>query len=131
MIVRELKPEDAESIKELHSASKQKYDVPELKDCITAYAVVDEQDVPRGTLLSRRTAEMYLILDHEWESPATRLAAVKALVEATKPRLIADGYSDAYAFLGPDIPKSYLRRLMELGARKMIWTCVHFLRGEM
>ena len=132
MVIRPMRDDDIPKIKAMHSESMQKYDIPELTDAnlVTACVVVDDSDAPHAVLMARRTAEMYVVIDHEWESPAWRLVALKELVEATKPKMEAQGFTDAYAFLGPDVPKSYLRRLMALGCRLMDWKCVHMLRGE-
>lgn len=128
MIIRCLTDDDVDSIKHTHAAGSMKYDIPTEK--IIGRAVVDEDDTPRICLLSRKTAELYVVMDRDYESPAWRMEALKILIREVKSDLIALGYTDAYAFFGEDVPRSYLRRLMNLGARKMIVTCLHFLKDE-
>ena len=132
MIIRPAKASDIPKLKALHASSLAKYDLPNLDDVnlITALIVVDEADEPKVLLLARRTAEISVVLDHDWESPAWRLLALKELVKEMHNQLVAQGFDDAYAFVGPDVPKSYVRRLMDMGCRLMDWTCIHILRGE-
>jgi hypothetical protein len=69
-------------------------------------------------------------VNHEWETPGWRLEALKELVIVLKQDLIESGFTDAYAFFGSDIPDGYIRRLMNWGARRMMLSCLHFLKDE-
>jgi hypothetical protein len=92
--------------------------------------VVDEDDVPRVFLGARPTVELYAVFDHDWETPAWRLESLRQLLKVVKDDLVTLGYSDAYCFVADDVPSSYVKRLMRLGARKMMAVCLHFLEDE-
>lgn len=132
MLLREMRPSDIETIEEIYARSPSKYDIPLLdsKYLDTALVAVDDEDRPRMLLAAEQVAELFLVIDHEWEKPAFRLVALAALTKEIRRRLESKGYRSAYAFLGPDVPAGYDRKLFKFGARKMIWRCLKFLRGE-
>lgn len=129
MIIRHITPEDSLYLKRFHAEQSAKYDFPQ-EQMFAGRVVVDEEDVPRIALTARRTAELYAVFDHEYETPAWRMEALKMLIKELRTDLLSSGYTDAYCFVASDVPKSYVRRLMQLGARKMVVTCLHFLKGE-
>jgi hypothetical protein len=124
-------PEDIPKLQEIHGKSPMKYDVLELDgaNLLTALVVCDDEDSPHVMLAAERVAEMVLIMDHEWESPAFRNVALGELHRKIAPIVLGEGISSAYAFLGPDVPRGYDKRLYALGARQMIWRCVKWIAG--
>lgn len=129
MVIRHIGPKDDADIKALHQEQPAKYDLPD--KMIVGRAIVDDDDAPRICLMARKTAELYVVMDHSFETPAWRLEALKQLIQTVKADLIGLGYTDAYAFIGPDIPQSYVRRLMNMGCRKMIYTCLRVMKGDL
>ena len=117
MIIRPIEPRDYEKVKELHAKSPAKYELPDFEgqNFIGGMVAVDENDEPRVILCFRRTAESYVVIDHDFDVPAYRLIALGELIEASKPRMIEKGYEDAIGTIGPDVPRSYLRRLQRFG----------------
>ena len=131
MLIRELQASDIPKIEAIYRRSPAKYDIPMLDSQMieSAYVMVDEDDEPHAMLAAERIAEIFLVLDHDWETPAFRAIALNELAQTVRGTMEAKQYRSAYAFLGDDIPKGYDRRLFQLGARKMMVRCVRFQRG--
>lgn len=131
MIIRAMKTEDIPKIEAIYARSPAKYDVPMLDspNLLTSLVMVDDDDEPHALLAGEMVAEMFLVIDHEWETPAYRAIALNELAKAVVPQLEARGIHSAYAFLGPDIPTGYDKRLYRLGARIMTWRCVKWIKG--
>jgi hypothetical protein len=119
MLIRELDAADWPDVLRIHADAPAKYGIPEFDSplLVGADAAVDEDGKPRVVALAKRVAEVFLVVDHSWESPAIRLVALAKLHEALRPKLEALGYEEGYGFLGPDIPAGYDRRLGRLGWR--------------
>jgi hypothetical protein len=132
MFIRDLQPADIPKMEAIYKLSPAKYDLPLLDSKLieSALVMVDDDDEPHALIAAERVAEIFLVMDHRWETPAFRAVALAELAKATRDRMEASGYRAAYAFLGDDVPKGYDRRLFRLGARKMIVRCVQFVRGE-
>jgi len=132
MVIRPIEPRDYEKVKALHAKAPAKYELSDFagQNFIAGFVAVDESDEPRVLLCFRRTAEAYVVVDHEYDVPAMRLVALGELIEAAKPVMVAQGYEDAIGTIGPDVPKSYLRRLQRFGCEVFEgWTLVKMLRG--
>jgi hypothetical protein len=118
MTVRRLEKRDIPKLEEIYLRSPYEYglpafDSPELFESLVA---VDENDEPHVMVSALMVAEMILIIDHEWETPALRADAFCSLFVEMKSRLEAMGVTDAYAFMGPEVPRGFDRLLHELGA---------------
>jgi hypothetical protein len=130
MYIRAMQISDIPKIEAIYRKSPAKYDIPMLDSAMIeeALVMVDDNDEPHALMAAEKVTEIFLVLDHEWETPAFRAVVVTELAKTTRERLESKGYRASYAFLGPDIPRSYDRRLFQLGARKMIWRSVRFQR---
>ncbi len=131
MFIRAMTQSDIPKIEAIYAKSPIKYDIPMLDspNLLSALVMVDEADNPRVMLAGERVAEMFLVMDHGWQTPAFRAIALNELHNEVVPRLQTMGIRSAYAFLGPDVPAGYDRRLYKLGARKMIWRAVKWIAG--
>ena len=126
-----IRPSDHEKIKALHATVAAKYELPDFggKNFITGLVVVDEEDNPRVLLCFRRTAEAYVVVDKEFDTPAYRLLALGGLIGAATPLIANLGYDDVIGTIGPDVPKSYLKRLERFGCEVFKdWTLVKMFR---
>jgi hypothetical protein len=131
VIIRPIEPRDHEKVKALHVSSPAKYELPDFagQNFIAGWVMVDEEDEPRVLLCFRRTAEAYVVVDHAWDAPAMRLVALKGLIDAATPAMEALGYEDAIGTVGPDVSRSYLRRLQQFGCEVFDgWAIVKMLR---
>jgi len=130
MVIRELRQSDIPKLEAIYARSPMKYELPALnsRELLDSLVMADEKDEPHILVSSLKVVEMFLIMDHEWETPAFRAAAFCKMFEQMKPRLIAMGISNAYAFMGPLVPKGFDRLLYSLGARVMEWRCVKWIK---
>jgi hypothetical protein len=130
MNIRAMKASDIPKIEAIYRRSPAKYDIPLLDSTMIedSLVMVDENDEPRAMLATEKVAEIFLVLDHDWETPAFLAFALQELAKSLREKMERKGYRSFYAFLGDDVPKSFDRRLFQLGARKMLWRCVRFGR---
>ena len=128
MRIRELKSADIPLVERLHANSKLRYSIPSLygNNILDAQCMVDEEDRPRMILVAERVAELYLVLDAGWQTPAFRAVAITELHQKVRENLEVEGIQSAYAFLGDDVPKGYDRRLYRLGGALMDVRCMKF-----
>jgi hypothetical protein len=108
---------DLEEILRIHRASGLEYRLPEMEDWRTTPKVVVENDVGRMVAAAalRLTSEAYLWLDREAGEPEERWRVVVELHEAVRREAERVGYADVHAFLPPEMPKGFKRRLKKLG----------------
>jgi hypothetical protein len=119
MVIRPIKSSDYAKLNALYAKAPSKYGNAEMdfagRNFIAGLVAVDDEDEPRLLLGFRRTAEAHVIVDHDFDVPAYRLVALGELIAAAKPLMSNLGYDDVFATVGPDVPRSYLRRLKKLG----------------
>lgn len=92
-------------------------------------AGVDDQGKVRIVITAEKVAELYLIMDHDWETPAMRWSAVEQLHREMLVRLREKGYSRGYSFFPDGVANSYIRRLVLLGWDRVIDRCARFVAG--
>ncbi len=129
MRIRKLERRDIPKLYEIYWRSPYEFglpafDSPELLESLVA---VDENDTPYMMLSALRIADMFLLVDHEWKTPALRAMAICDLFSEMKPRLIAMGISNATAWIGPKVPTGFDRLLKKLGGFIMDWRCIKFI----
>jgi hypothetical protein len=130
MKIRAMRSDDVPKIRTICENSDLKYDPFPLESLESAFVMADENDEPRAMMGAERVAEIILVLDNNWQSPAFRLHVIEQMAIAIRKSLEDNNYRAAYAFFGDDVPKGYDRKLYRMGARKMVARCVKFLRGE-
>lgn len=133
MQIRAMRPSDIPKLESLYARARAKYDIPLLdtKMIVAAPVLVDDNDEPRMMLAAEQVAEIFLVMDHEWETPNVRMVGLTMLGKEIRRRLEDKGFRAAYAFLGPDIPTGYDRKLCaKLHARRMVRRCLKWIRGE-
>jgi hypothetical protein len=109
MTTRDLQPEDIPKLKALHEASGFNYAFPDLTKMVAASVVVDND----GCIVAASAAEPILQL-YLWVSPknpATNLLSIRLLHKSLRDKLSKFLYSEANAFLPPEIARSFGRRL--------------------
>ena len=79
---------------------------------------------------AQKVAEIYLAIDHSWQTPAMRWAMIEAGYREVRERLERKGYNVAYSFFADGVPNGYVRRLVALGATRMIERCIRFAAGR-
>ena len=127
MIFRELMAGDVELIR---SRSVKGYDkLPDPQDFEDAIVGLDDSGEPRIVMKAERVAEIFMIMDHEFESPAMRWAMIEESHRVMQERLQRKGYKVAYSFFADGVPNGYLRRLVRLGWGRMIDRCMRLAGG--
>ncbi len=117
-------------VEAIRARSKMPYDkLPDPQDFDDALVGVDESGEARIVLKAQRVAELYMILDHGWETPAMRWAMIEQAHQHMRERLIEKGYKVAYSFFADGVPNGYVRRLIPLGWSRVIDRCVRFVAG--
>lgn len=113
MKVRPLRASDIPVLKAMYERAGFDYEWPDLtsREFEAIEVVVNERDEPLMAAAAKRTVELYLFAG-EMEHPAAKLHAIRLLHVALADALKAKGYSEANAFLPPQIEKSFGRRLM-------------------
>jgi len=79
-------------VEAIRARSKMPYDkLPDPQDFDDALVGVDESGEARIVLKAQRVAELYMILDHGWETPAMRWAMIEQAHQHMRERLIEKG----------------------------------------
>lgn len=126
MLFRELKAGELEALRE---RSGQPYDkLPPPADAEESIVGVDESGTARIVMRAERVAEIYMVIDHEWKSPAMRWAMIEQAHAEMRKRLEAKGYKVAYSFFADGVPNGYIRRLIPLGWVRVVDRCIRFAR---
>lgn len=128
MYIRDTQNGELEQILKNSPKEYDKLDPPENAE--ESFTVLDDEGVPRLVMKAQKVAEVYLALDHTWETPAMRWAMIEAAYKEIRERLERKGYNVAYSFFADGVPNGYIRRLVALGASRMIERCVRFAAGR-
>ena len=124
MEFRELRDGD---IERLRARSKKEYDkLPDPRDVEDAIVGVDESGEPRVIMKAERVAELYMIMDHDWATPALRWSVIEQAHRVMRDRLKEKNYRTAYSFFADGVPNGYIRRLVKLGWNRMVERCIRF-----
>lgn len=127
MHIRDAEPGDLQSIRERSAKTYDKLQPP--MDSEEALVVVDSLGKARVLISAERVTELYMVMDHEWETPAMRWAAVEMIHREMLTRLKAKGYKVGYSFFADGVPNGYIRRLVLLGWDRVVDRCVRFVAG--
>jgi hypothetical protein len=95
-----------------------------------AITMLDDEGIPRLVMKAQRVAEVYLAIDHRYQTPAMRWAMIERCHAEMQRRLLGKGYNVAYSFFADGVPNGYIRRLVRLGWSRMVERCVRFAAGR-
>jgi hypothetical protein len=90
----------------------------------------DDDEMPCIVMDAEKCAIVRMVIDHEWKNPAMRWAMIESAYTEMRKRLKAKGYSAAYCFFPDGVPNSYIRRLVGMGADRIIDRCIRFSAEE-
>lgn len=128
MKFRELREGEIEALKE---RSKMPYDKLEFpKDLEEAFVLEDEEGTARMVLMAEKVAEIFMLIDHEWSSPAMRWEAVRAGNQELRRRLTEKGFKVGYAIFPDSVPEGWLKRLVRGCGAILQGKCVRFIDGR-
>jgi hypothetical protein len=83
--------------------------------------VVDDNGKVALAGFLKMTAEAFVLVDHEHESPEWRWAALQKLTAVTLHEAAVKTIQDVTAWLPPDVEKSFGSRLEALGFKRSPW----------
>jgi hypothetical protein len=117
MRIRRYRSEDALILDQWKDPAKHGYGELELSgpDVVVTHVLVDDDDMPRAALRAKKCVEITLVIDPEWETPASRFAALKSLAREIYKTCYTLGYRTAFCWLEDTMTKAYPRRLKTLG----------------
>jgi hypothetical protein len=93
------------------------------EESITGY---DEKGIARIVMEAEKCANVRMVIDHEWQSPAMRWAMVAQAYTEMRNRLRKKGYGSAYCFFPEGVPDGYIKRLIAMGADRITDRCIRF-----
>ena len=116
MKIRYARREDEEAHKTMHAQMGLEYELPDLARMTSRLVFEDDEGVIRMAILLRPTVEAYMLMDRTDKiSARERWARFLCMHKATLQDAAAKGIGDAYAFLPPQLDKSFGRKLKRLG----------------
>ncbi len=125
MIVREMRPDDVGTLRDLHREMGSEYPLPDLESP-TFYVEVlaDDNDIPVMAICCRRTVETYLLMDQKWRTPKWRFSGFAMLHDRVIARLKRFGYTDAHCWITPELVERFgMKRLVkQFGWMRSAWT---------
>lgn len=110
MRIRDLRAGELKDLQEKSKMAYDKHSFPAVIDDV--FVLEDESGTARAVFLTERVAEVFMVIDHEWENPATRWEMVRAGANEVRRRLLSKGYRTAYAFFGDGVKDGYIKRLV-------------------
>lgn len=123
-MIRAYRPSDEAALRAIHAEQGFDYAFPDLSQFVEIMVAVDENDVPVQAVLARKTVEIYFLADKGWRTPAWRMRLFTDIHLAMHKRLLELGFTDAHAWIPPQIVKSFGRRLKRVfGWVESRWTC--------
>lgn len=124
MTLRAYRPEDLETLKQLHGRLAHGYPVPDFDDPAFVVGVISErQQELQAAAFLRITAEAYLLMDPDAGTPEERWQSLLQIHESVKGEANKIGLPDVNCWIPPDLEngKRFGRRLEKLGWRQDKW----------
>ena len=128
MRIRELQDGDLEAVQARSSKPYDKLNAPERME--VALVGLDDDGQPRIVIAAEKVAELYMVLDHDFETPAMRWAMIEQIHREMLWRLERKGYTVGYSFLPDGVPNGYARRLVNMGWTRIVERCLRFVAGR-
>lgn len=123
MTIRPYRASDDARLKEIYAEMGFSYQFPNLSEPQFVNIQVAEDDgVVVGAIASRMTVETYLLMDKGWKTPGWRQEILMQLHLSAHKAVKALGYTDANAWVPPEVVKSFGRRLQRVfGWKRSVW----------
>lgn len=133
MQVREYTDADFQRVRDMYRKSGYDYQLPSLSGQeFFSRRVVGSGDSIGMAAFLRHTAEVYLVCDHDWRTPAWRLEALRQLQLASTSDARDHGVKEIAGFVPPPIDKKFGKRLVRMGwnyFKGEEWRCYSLLTG--
>ncbi|SRR5713101_53220 len=116
MKIRHATAGDAKALKAIHAQMGLDYELPDLNKMAGRLVFEDDAGVVRMAILLRPTVEAYMLVDREDKvSARERWSRFLCMHKAAMQDAVSQGIEDAYAFLPPQLDRSFGRKLKRLG----------------
>ena len=116
MKVRMMEARDLPELEAIHAHRGYKYPMPDINSAAieAAQVVVNDDDVAIMGAMAKRVAEVILICPEGGPiHPVVKMEAMKMLHSSMRDILVPKGFSEANAFLPPQIERSHGRHLVK------------------
>jgi hypothetical protein len=105
---------DLDRVLEMHRATMMGYDLPHVDQFFSKQIVEHEGKVGMAAML-KLNAEVYLLCDPKWRTPAWRLEAIRQLHFVCNDDARDAGAKEAVAFIPPAVEGVFTKRLAAMG----------------
>ena len=123
--IREYKSSDFEKIVELYGEQPFVYNFPDKDEFVSIEVVVNNEDSIQMVLGSRKVIEYYLLINpNTTMNPFIKWNYIKELIKQSWIKLSKAGYKQVFAWLPPEIARSFGKRLMKIGAKIYEWPTI-------
>ena len=115
--------QDFEEIKRIHANQPFKYDFPEWSELVDILVLVDDKDEIQMVLASRKVVELNLLINPDAKlSGLEKWHYIQKLGERANKNLGEQGFKQVFAWIPPEIVKSFGKRLRKIGATFYSWS---------
>ena len=124
-----MQKEDMEAVRSLHAFD---FPLPGLDSPLveSAFVVTGEDGAIEMAGIAVRTTEVVFVCDRRSKRhPLTKLAGIRILHEAMRDKLLASGQGEAYAFVAPEVEKSFGRHLQRHFGWLKCWSAYCWRKG--
>jgi hypothetical protein len=120
--IRPATAEDQAILDEIHAQSGMDFKFAQIASPLSecAFVVEDDSGQPLGVSVAKRTPEIFLALRKEPHA-LVKVKALKLIHDAMNAKLSSIGYSEAFAFLPPELERGYGRHLVQIFGWKRCW----------
>jgi hypothetical protein len=123
VIVRDLKDADISVLREIYDRAKYEFPWPELRKQDEVTVIADDYDVPVMAACAKLVPEVTLICAPGGNTHAlVKLHAIAMLHQSMREKLMANGHTEAFAFVPPELERNYARHLQEKFGWQKAWT---------
>lgn len=121
---------DIPAIEAIHALAGYKFPLPNLLSPMIegVEVVVDDADAPIMAAAAKRGVELYLFCPPGGPMhPAVKIEGVRMLHESLRNTIVQKGYSEGYAWVPPEIERSFGRKLRRLFGWDKAWSSYRIL----
>lgn len=128
MRFRELRKGELEGLREKSKMAYDKLEFPEVLE--ESIVLEDDEGIPRMILMAEKVAEVFMVIDHEWQTPAMRWEMIRVGNQELRRRLGGKGFRTAYAIFPESVPEGWVKRLVRSCGAVLQSKCVRFTDGR-
>ena len=113
---------DYPAILELFNKLSWDYKFPDIDELVDIQVVVDDNDVIQMVLAGKQVVEYNLLINPESNlTPFEKWEYLKTILNLSFANVKKSGFKQVFAFLPPELSKSFGRRMLKIGATLYTW----------